>query len=183
VGRPSEELLIEAMEAVLKNELAAVFEERTRNLLDRARKTWRALLGEWIVAVNRDPTFFVHTFRSMLLDPSEYRRWRDEKGGGIIQATRRLSPASQKDLAKVVKDYVAAERAMGNSCNQKRAWEWVKAKLPGASHSRVIGALRSAEGEKNREAGRAARVPRQTKNPWNRGVWIFGFLRTLALCE
>jgi hypothetical protein len=149
LGLPHAELLIEAFEAIAQKRLQVHFDESpsTTSLIARTGVTWRALIKQAISALERNPHFFVAWFRSVMVDPNDYRRWRDKRSGELKAVnTRQSARVSHAKLLEKIRLYVERERAEGRTVSQKRLWEHAKTALPGASNRQVIAALKTVEG-------------------------------------
>ena len=139
VKSPHADLLIEAFKAIVDNKLSAILDGSSSTAIGPARQA--------ISALDRNPHFFVGWFRSVLVDPTQYRRLRNEKSKHRIttQAQRSQRP-SPNSVLHAVGEYLDRERCEGRVGSQKRAWEWAKDAMPGATHEQIIKAMRIAEG-------------------------------------
>ncbi len=152
-GLPHSKLLIEAFRAIAEEQLSAYFGDRASTASSNAQPafTWGGMVRQGIVALERDPHFFVQWFRIIFVDLNDYRRWRDEskrKPDAIAgQMPRR---ASQKNVQDAVRRQIESERGQGRQASQKRLWNWAKVALPGATYRRVMEAMRAVEGGKKK---------------------------------
>ncbi len=166
IGLPHAPLLIEAFKAILDKDekLPPTFDESssTKIVLAQSGVSWRAAIHGAISALERNPHFFVGWFRSVFVDQTDYRRWRDEKSKQRIptQAQRPRRPSFKVVLAGI-QEYLDLEQAEGRSGSQKRAWGFAKVSIPGATYSQTIEALLIAEGRR-KPRGRPRAQSKQT---------------------
>jgi hypothetical protein len=147
VGLPHAELLIDAFKAIDQKHLQAHFDESPPTGV-----TWRSLVNQAITALERDPHFFARWFRLVMVDLSDYRRWRDQTSKQYDSVGSKRRPrASFNRVLSAMENYIAAERAAGRPASQKRAWECAKAVIPGATYRQVIEAMSAAEGGKKKQ--------------------------------
>jgi hypothetical protein len=163
LGLPHSELLLDAFKAIAREELVAHFNQSPSDTIMFARTwiTWRHLIDQAIPALERDPHFFVGWFRSVMVDLADYHHWREVTSKKReITGTQRPPSVSRQKVQEGIERYLDGELAAGRKGSQKRAWEWAKAMMPGATHRQVIEALAAAEGGK-KQRGR----PRVTAPP------------------
>jgi len=148
LGLPHDELLIEALTAISAGKLQACFD--AFNLQRQPPNPWTSVdyvVRQAISALERNPNFYVRWFRLIEVDPVDYRQWREQTSK--LRGTKaRVPRASDEAVRSEIKRYIADEQAKGSHANQKRAWVWIKARLPGATHKQVIQALSGEEGGK-----------------------------------
>jgi hypothetical protein len=157
VNSPHAELLIEAFKGIVDKKLTAILDGSSTTAIGAAYKA--------ISALERNPLFFVGWFRSVLVDKALYRRWRNDnsKQRILTQAQRPRRP-SRNAVLHGMAEYLDHERTQGRVGSQKRAWEWAKNSMPGATHKQITDALRTAEGG-GKLRGRPRARSKTTKAP------------------
>jgi hypothetical protein len=143
LGLPHAELLIKAFRAIKKKKLAANFNETSSAAVHLATKA--------IPPLENDPHFFVRWFRSVMVDLADYRHWRQVTCKERESAETRPPPrASLQKVHDGIKRYLENEQAEGRSGSQKRAWQFAKAVMPGATYTQVIEAYEADGGKKRK---------------------------------
>jgi len=139
LGLPQADLLIKAFKAIAMEQLPAHVDGSPSTAVRFARQA--------IPPLENNPHFFLRWFRSVMVDLTDYRHWRKmtlkEQGITTIQ---RPPHVSRKKVQEGIKRYLDDESAAGHKGSQKRAWEYAKTMMPGATYRQVIEALATAEG-------------------------------------
>lgn len=145
-GLPRFELLLGALKAIRDGKLQAHFGSSLR-----AGLTLKDLIKQAIFALEQNPQFYVGWFREILVYVNDYRAWRSETNHvSAPDEGRRRHRANFKDVVSKMKSYVMSEQKEGSDTSQKRAWEYMKAELPGATYKQTIDAFREVAGTKPR---------------------------------
>lgn len=162
VGSPHARLFIEAMRAVHKKELQAQFDgELSTGVPYAGQLSLSDLARKAIFALEQNPNFYVRWFRMISVDPSHYRRWRDQKPDRAVTGETQQQPrSSPKKVQTAVSEFVSKESKAGRNVSQKRLWDWAKAAIPGATFRQAVEAMAKAEGGK-KPRGRPRKSPRQ----------------------
>jgi hypothetical protein len=149
LGVPHAPLLIKAFKAIDRNELPARFTERPSPavlVLKPGVRWWRPQIKQAIFALEQNPSFFVRWFRCVVVDVTNYTRWRKAKSKVLpAERPKRMNP---KKVQEGIRRYLENEHAEGRQGNQKRAWKWAQAAMPGCRCSQVVQALAVVEGGK-----------------------------------
>ena len=163
-GSPHGDLLIEAFKAIVQKDLEARL-NRDASLPGYPAGAWVTLghlAKQAINALENNPNFFVRWFRLVMVNPTDYRRWRDKAVTScVVRTNRPTRRASQANIRRGIKEYIAAEFANGRRASQKRAWAWAKATMPGARYKQVIEAMSAAEGGKKSRGRPRASPPKE----------------------
>jgi hypothetical protein len=146
VGSPHCELLVEVLNAISEKKLQARFDGKP--LPPGPWFTLDYLVRQAISALERNPNFFVGWFRSIMVNPSDYRQWREQisRDHDAQRAPRTTRRPNTSRVTQAMKEYIAEEHAKGCRASQKRAWKWAKVMIPGARYQQVVDAMSEAEG-------------------------------------
>jgi hypothetical protein len=149
---PHSELLIIALKDIVDNKLQAHFTAEPQ------AGTWPGLIRQAISALERNPHFYVHWFRNIMVEVSVYRCWRETNHASVANEGRTGRRPNRKYVVSKMRNYVESEREKARHVSQKRAWDYAKDAIPAATYRQVIDALRDIEGRKGR--GRPRSSPR-----------------------
>jgi hypothetical protein len=165
IRRPHVDLLIEALADIAQGTLNARFEPEadplslTRSVGARWQNDRHGMLTQEIHALRRRPWVQCPWIRCVMVTYNDFLRWRSERlNPALSSKAERPARISNRDVLVVVRRYLDKERAEGRPGSQKRAWEYVKIELEGATFRQVVGALRRLEGRKRRGRPRATRT-------------------------
>jgi hypothetical protein len=142
IGVPHTGLLIEALRAIGEGRLSA----KCGLKADLPAVRWSGLIRGWIRALELDPRFFIRQFRFIFVEPADYRNWRDQSSlPPSEQKVRRPKGAAVRCAAR---NYIDTERNESRQTSQKRAWEHIRSRLPGATYRQVMDAMEAEVGKK-----------------------------------